>query len=78
MFLVMQKRVHYLRTITTELLGYASGTTCSCRREVSLHEFIIYSIKLKIIIKNIIQYDIKKGTSMECYMIGFVVFEPVV
>ena len=73
----------YMKSSMTTLIQpileeHMFGTACSCRREVSINEFTICSNKLKIITKNIIQYDIKKGTSMECHMIGFAVFEPVV
>lgn len=73
-FLCMQKRVRNLRTTTTEPLEHMFGTARSWKREFTINEFIHYSNKLEIIMKNIIQNDIKTTTSSKGYMNGFAGF----
>ena len=51
---------------------------CSWKREFKVNEFIIFFNKLDIIIKNVIENDIKTGTSSKGYMTGFTEFTEVV
>ena len=73
-FLCMQKRVRNLRMTTTEPLEHMFGTARSWRREFTVNEFIIYSNKLEMIMNNVINNDMKMGTSSKGYMNGFAGF----
>ena len=77
-FLAMQKRVQNLRTTTTEPLEHMFGTTRSWKREFTVNEFIIFSNKLELIMTNVINNDIKTGTSNKGYMTGFRGFSEVI
>ena len=54
------------------------GMTSSWKREFKVNEFIIFFNKLDIIIKNVIENDIKTGTSSKGYMTGFTEFTEVI
>ena len=77
-FLAMQKTVKNLRTTTTEPLERMFGTNCSWKREFIVNEFIIFSNKLELIMKTVIDNDIKTRTSSKGYMAGFSGFVEVV
>ena len=77
-FLAAQKKVRNLRFTTTEPLEHTFGTTRSWRREFSVNEFVTYSNKLDIILKNVIENGICSSTSTKGYMHGFQGFAEVV
>ena len=77
-FLAVQKRVHNLRLTTTEPLEHTFGTTRSWRREFTINEFLSYSNKIDIILKNVTESGIRMSTSKNGYMQGFRGFAAVV
>ena len=77
-FLAVQKNVNNLRFTTTEPLEHTFGTARSWRREFTINEFLIYCNKLDIILKNVIENDIRTGSSSKGYMHGFKGFADVV
>ena len=78
MFLAVQKQVKNLRFTTTEPLEHTFGTVRSWRREFTINEFITYSNKLNIILKNVMEHGIATATSNKGYMHGFKGFTNVV
>ena len=78
MFLAVQKKVKNLRFTTTEPLEHTFGTARSWRREFTINEFLTYSNKLYLILKNIIEHGICSSTSSKGYMYGFKGFAEVV
>ena len=62
-FLAVQKRVHNLRLTTTEPLEHTFGTTRSWRREFTINEFLSYSNKIDIILKNVTESGIRMSTA---------------
>ena len=77
-FLAVQKRIKNLRFTTTEPLEHTFGTTRSWRREFTINEFPIYSNKLDIILKNVIENGISISSTNKGYMQGFKGFANVV
>ena len=77
-FLAVQKKVKNLRFTTTEPLEHTFGTTRSWRREFTINEFLTYSNKLDIILKNVIEHGICTSSSTKGYMHGFKGFAEVV
>lgn len=59
-FLALKKKLTNLRMTTTEPLEHAFGTARGWRREFTVNEFITYCNKLEILMKNLIQSDIKQ------------------
>ena len=78
MFLAVQKKVKNLRFATTEPLEHTFGTARSWRREFTINEFLTYSNKLDLILKNVIEHGICSSTSSKGYMHGFKGFAEVV
>ena len=76
--MAVQKDVKNLRFTTTEPLEHAFGTARSWRREFTINEFLIYCNKLDIILKNVVEYDIRTCSSSKGYMHGFKGFAGVV
>lgn len=77
-FLALQRRVRNLRLTTTEPIEHAFGTARGWRREFTINEFLIYSNKIDLIMKNVLKHDIKTSTSQKGYMHGFQSFANVV
>ena len=77
-FLATQRSIVNLRSTTTEPLEHTFGTARSWRREFTICEFITYCNKVDIIMKNVIEHDIKTSTSNKGYMHGFQGFTNVV
>ena len=77
-FLAVQKRVKNLRLTTTEPLEHTFGTARSWRREFTINEFITYSNKLNIILKNVMDHGIATASSNKGYMHGFKGFTDVI
>lgn len=63
---------------TTEPLEHTFGTARSWRREFTINEFIAYSNKLVIILKNVMEHGISKSSSNKGYMHGFKGFTDVI
>ena len=77
-FLAVQKKVKNLRFTTTEPLEHTFGTTRSWKREFTINEFLSYSDKVDIILKNVIEHGICTSSSSKGYMQGFKGFAEVV
>ena len=77
-YLAVQKQVKNLRFTTTEPLEHTFGTARSWRCEFTINEFITYSNKLNIILKNVMEHGIATTTSSKGYMHGFKGFTDVI
>ena len=67
----MQKQIKSLQSTTIETLEHALGMIRSWKREFTVGEFITFTNKLEIIMRNVIESDIKTSTSTKGYMTGF-------
>ena len=70
-FLAVQKKVKNLCFTTTQLLENTFGITRSWRHEFTINEFLTYSNKLDIFLKNVIENGICTSSSTKGYMHGF-------
>jgi len=77
-FLAIRKKIRNLCLTTTEPLEHTFGTTRSWRREFTINEFLTYSNKVDIILKNVIESGFHTSSSNKGYMHGFKGFADVV
>ena len=77
-FLASQRKVSNLQMTTTEPIAHAFGTAKNWRQEFTINKFLTYCNKKDLIMKNVLENNIKTKTSQKGCMHGFQGFANVV